>query len=197
MKALFTLTTLLALSTLAVTLDVPCLPISTFADREASDDTDIPPSAFRDLRRFRIQLSFEATSTNNVQLAFGHDTEPLDCCLAAEETACIIGWDSGNWFLRPAGLKEHLTFTPVDAQISRRRTLTASIRVNTQGAPTAVVFEDDSGAFTFNGLSLTPPPSWLVPKNWNLLRVTVRGADVAQENVMAKFLPDGTVVIIN
>ena len=198
MKVSFVLLpTLLALSTCAVTLDVPCLPTSAFADREAFGDTSIPPSACRDLRSFRIQLSFYATPTNNVQLAFGRDTEPLDGCLAAEETAFIIGWDSGNWFLRPVGLKERLTFVPTDAQTARRRTLIASIRVNTQGTPTAVVFEDDAGAFTFDGFSLTPPPSWLVPKDWGLLRVTVRGADVAEEDVMVRFLPDGTLVIIN
>ena len=188
---------LLALSTFAVTLDVPRLTTPAFADREASGDTDIPPGACRDLRNFRIQLSFDATTTNNVQLAFGRDSEPLDSHLAAEETAFIIGWDSGNWFLRPTGLKERLTFIPVDGQTARRRTLTASIRVNTQGTPTAVVFEDDAGAFTFDGFSLTPPPSWLVPKDWGLLRVTVRGADVTEEDVMVRFLPDGTLVIIN
>ena len=87
----------MAASSSAVTLDVPRLPAPAFADREASDDTAISESAFRDLRRFRLELAFDATSSNNVQAAFVRDTELFDGHLAAEETALIIGWDSGEW----------------------------------------------------------------------------------------------------
>ena len=60
MKVSFVLLpTLLALSTSAVTFDVPRLPTPIFADREASSDADIPPRAYRDLRSFRMQLFFE------------------------------------------------------------------------------------------------------------------------------------------
>ena len=88
---------LMVTSSLAVTLDVPRLSPSAFADLEASADTAISESAFRNLRRFRLGLAFQATPSNNVQVAFGRDTEPLDGHLAAEETAFIIGWDSGEW----------------------------------------------------------------------------------------------------
>ena len=68
---------LMAASASAVTLDVPRLSPSAFAGREASDDTAISESVFRDLRRFRLELTFEATSSNNVQIAFGRDAPPL------------------------------------------------------------------------------------------------------------------------
>ena len=74
--------------------------------------------------------------------------------------------------------------------------LKATIRVNTQGHSTSITFGDDAGAFTFEGLSLDPHPSWLAPEDWNLLRVTVRGADAAAENVEARFLPDGAIIIL-
>jgi hypothetical protein len=187
---------LMVASSSAVTLDVPRLPAPAFADCEASDDTAISESAFRDLRRFGLELAFSATSSNNVQVAFGRDAEPLDGHLAAEETALIIGWDSGEWFLRPAGLRARHTFNPADAQTPRRRTLKATIRVSAAGTPTSVTFGDDAGTFTFEELALTPPPAWLVPEDWNLLRVTVRGADEATENVEARFLPDGAIIIL-
>ena len=187
---------LMAASSSAVTLDVPRQPAPTFADREATGDIAISGSAFHDLRRFRLELAFKATPSNNVQVAFGRDGSPLDGHLAAEETAFIIGWDSGEWFLRPVGLRTRLTFIPNDVQTSRRRTLKATIRVNTAGTPASVAFGDDVGAFAFEGLSLNPPPSWLAPEDWNLLRVTVRGADEAAENVEARFLPDGAVIIL-
>ena len=113
---------LMAASASSVTLDVPRLSPSAFADLEASADTAISESAFRNLRRFRLGLAFQATPSNNVQVAFGRDTEPLDGHLAAEETAFIIGWDSGEWFLRPAELRTRHTFIPADTQTPRRRT---------------------------------------------------------------------------
>ena len=187
---------LTVVSASAVTLDVPRLPSPVFADREVSGDAAIPAGARDNLRRFRLELTFDATPSNNVQIAFGRDSEPLDGALAAEETALIIGWDSGEWFLRPAGLKERFVHAPADGQTLRRRTLRAAIRVNTQGTPTAVEFSDDAGAFAFDGLPPAPPPLWLAPNNWNLLRVTVRGAAVAEEDVKIRFLPDGATIIL-
>ena len=180
----------------ALTLDVTRLSAPTFADREVSGDAAIPANVHDNLRRFRLELTFDATPSNNVQIAFGRDAEPLDGALAAEETAFIIGWDSGEWFLRPAGLKERFVHAPADGQTPRQRTLRAAIRVNTQGAPTAVEFSDDAGNFTFEGLPPAPPPLWLAPENWNLLRVTVRGAAIAEEDVRVRFLPDGATIIL-
>ena len=187
---------LLPLAAAAATLDVPRLPSPVFADREVSGDATLPTGIQDDLRRFRLELSFDATPTNNVQVAFGRDAEPLDGALAAEEAAFIIGWDSGEWFLRPAGLKERFVHAPADGQTPRQRNLRAAIRVNTQGTPTAVEFSDDAGAFAFDGLPPVPTPLWLTPDNWNLLRVTVRGVAVAEEDVRVRFLPDGATIIL-
>ena len=195
-RAVVWFTATLAATSPALTLDVPRLPSPAFADREVSGDASIPASARGNLRRFRLERSFDATPSNNVQIAFGRDAEPLDSALAAEETAFIIGWDGGEWFLRPAGLKERFVHAPADGQTPRCRTLRAAIRVNTQGAPTAVEFSDDAGNFTFEGLPPAPPPLWLAPENWNLLRVTVRGAAIAEEDVRVRFLPDGATVIL-
>ena len=187
---------LLPLAAAAVTLDVPRLPPPAFADGEVSGDAAIPAGTQDDLRRFRLVFSFDATPSNNVQIAFGRDAEPLDGALAAEETAFIIGWDSGEWFLRPAGLKERFVHAPANGQTPQRRTLRAAIRVDAQGAPTAVEFCEDAGNFTFEGLPLDPLPSWLTPENWDLLRVTVRGAAVAEEDVRVRFLTDGATIIL-
>jgi hypothetical protein len=187
---------LTVVSASAVTLDVPRLPSPVFADREVSGDAAIPAGARDNLRRFRLEISFEASASNNVQIAIGRDAEPLDGALAAEEMAFIIGWDSGEWFLRPAGLKERFVHAPTDGQTPRQRTLRAAIRVNTQGIPIAVEFIDDAGAFAFEGISPAPPPLWLAPDNWNLLRVTVRGAAIAEEDVRVRFLPDGATIIL-
>jgi hypothetical protein len=187
---------LAAVSASGVTLDVPRLSAPAFADREASGDTAIPANVHDNLRRFRLELAFDATPSNNVQVAFGRDAAPLDGKLAAEETDFIIGWDSGEWFLRPSGLKVRHAFAPADGQTARNRTLTAAIIVNTQGTPTAASFADDAGGVILDGLALDPPPAWLAPERWNLLRVTVRGTEVAEEDVKVRFLPDGATIIL-
>jgi hypothetical protein len=139
-------------------------------------------------------MTFEATPSNNVQVAFGRDNRPADGALAAEETDFIIGWECGECFIRPQGLRERYALPA--AATNGTHTLTASIRVTSQGVCQPPVFEDGSSAFAFPGLALTPFPGWLKPDLWTHLRVTVRGAAAANENVSAKFLPDGARIII-
>ena len=183
-----------ALSAAAVTLDVPQLPAPSFADREVSVDAALPAGRTEKLRVFRLEMTFDATPSNNVQVAFGQDTMPADGALAAEETAYIIGWDCGEWFLRPQGLRERHAVAA--AVTNGTHTLTAAFRVTSQGGCLPPVFTDGSAAFEFPGLALSPFPDWLKPDLWTHLRVTVRGLSAANETVSARFLPDGARIII-
>jgi hypothetical protein len=183
------------LSAAAVTLDVARLPAPSYADREASGDAALPPTNRMDnLRTFRLEMTFEATPSNNVQVAFGRDNRPADGALAAEETDFIIGWDCGEWFIRPQGLRER--YAVPAAATDGTHTLTAAIRVSATGVCQPPTFKDGNAAFAFPGLALTPFPGWLKPDLRTHLRVTVRGAAAANENVSAKFLPDGARIII-
>jgi len=184
----------LALCATAVTLDVSRLQAPAFADKEASGDAALPAGRTNDLRTFRLEMTFDATPSNNVQVAFGRDNLPADGFLAAEETDCVIGWDCGEWFLRPQGLADRHTFTPGTAE--GRRTLTASIRMTTQGVFQTPAFRDGGAAFAFAGLQITPFPDWLRPDLWTHLRVTVRGSDIPAENVSVRFMRDGATVIL-
>ena len=183
------------LSAAAVTLDVARLQEPVFADREASGDAALPGNRFDSLRVFRLELTFASTPSNNVQVAFGRDNRPADGKLAAEETDFIVGWDCGEWFLRPQGLRERFTYSPA-AVTGGTRMLTASIRVSGQGVPQSVTFKDGAAAFAFEGLALTPFPDWLKPDLWDSLRVTVRGSNPTNDTVKAVFAPDGARVII-
>ena len=183
-----------ALSAAAVTLDVQRLPGPSFADREVSEDTALPANRNDFLRTFRLEMTFGSTPSNNVQVAFGRDDSPADGELEADETDLIIGYDCGEWFLRPRGLKERYAFTAGTNETAQ--TLTAAIRVNSQGAPLSAAFGDTRGGFAFPGLALSPMPEWLRPDRWTHLRVTVRGASAANETVRARFLPDGAVITV-
>jgi len=190
-----TLAGLAALAVHAVTLDVPRLPGPSFADREASGDAALPEGRTNGtFRVFRLEMTFDSTPSNNVQVAFGRDSLPADGFLAAEETDFIIGWDCGEWFLMPQGLKERYAFP---ASVTNGvHTLSASVRVNAKGVPQSAEFKDVGTAFAFPGLTLSPAPDWLTPGRWTRLRVTARGADAPEENVRAAFAPDGARVII-
>ena len=183
-----------ALSAAAVTVDVPRLPAPAHANWEASADTAIPTNTTDNLRVFRLEMTFSATLSNNVQVAFGRDKLPADGFLEVEEADLILGWDRGEWFLRPRGLRERYAFP--SAVTNGTRTLTADIRVSPQGAPRSVTFKDDEGVFTFAGLTLTTIPDWLTPGQWTNLRVTARGATETNEIVSAKFMPDGARIIL-
>jgi hypothetical protein len=185
---------LLPLGVAAVTLDIAKLPDPAFTDRDVSGDAALPPGRLDRPRVFRLELSFASTPSNNVQVAFGRDSLPSDGKLAAEEPDFVIGWDCGEWFLRPQGLRERFTFTP--ATTNGTRTLTASIRMTSAGAYNSPVFRDGSAPFAFAGLQLSPFPDWMKPDLWTHLRVTVRGADVPDESVKAVFAADGARIII-
>jgi hypothetical protein len=190
-----TLAGLAALAASAVTLDVPRLPAPAFADREVSGDSALPEGRTNGaFRVFKLEMVFDSTQSNNVQVAFGQDTLPPDGFLSAEETDWIIGWDCGEWFVRPQGLTGRYAFRA--SVTTGARTLTAAIRVNAKGVPQSAEFKDGGTAFAFPGLALSPAPDWLTPGRWTRLRVTARGADAPEENVRAAFAPDGARVII-
>jgi len=179
----------------AATLDVPRLPAPAFADREVSGDSALPEGLTNGaFRVFRLELAFGATPSNSVQVAFGRDAPPADGLLAAEETDLIVGWDCGEWFLRPRGLVERYVFPA--AAPDGAHTLTASVRVDARGVPRSAEFRDGGTAFAFPGLALPPVPGWLDPRPWTRMRVTARGAGAPGEAVRAVFAPDGARVIL-
>ena len=183
-----------SLTSAAVTLDVARLPAPAFADREVSEDAVLPANRLDQLRTFRLEMTFESTPSNNVQVAFGRDTLPADGALAAEETDFIVGCDCGEWFLRPQGLVDIHTFTPEVTQGQRK--LTMEIPVSPLGVPTSATFKDGADVFVFSNLALSPFPDWLKPDLWTCLRVTVRGYTGTNETVRARFLADGAKILI-
>ena len=188
---------LLAAGLQAASLTVKRLPTTEHADREGTTNTFFSTSVEPNFRRFRLELSFEATPSNNVEIAFGRNDIIADGSLDAEETDLIIGWDSGEWFLRPRGLKTRYTHVPTEVGAgARQRTLKLKIRSNTAGIATDVVFEDDSGKFTFEGFAANPVPVWLSPTGWDTMRAITRGKEIAEGSIKARFLADGAFIII-
>ena len=182
-----------ALAAGAAALEAPRLPEPATADREVSA-THALPAAPGGPRVFRLELVFEATPSNHVQVCLGRDTAPADGVLDAGETDLAIGWDRGGWFLSPRGLRTRHAVPAASSNGTQR--LTALIRVTASGVCLPPAFTDRDGAVTFAGLPPPPLPEWLHPGTWDTLRVTARGADAPQERIKTVFAPDGARITI-
>jgi len=183
------------ISVSGVVVDVPTVPMSKFVDGESSVNKDFQSNLPNRARTFKIEMSLNATLTNNVQIAFGMDSVHEDGKLAAEETDLILGWDCGKWFLQPKGLRIRYD-SVVTNFVAGQRTLKASIEIYPGGEVKAITFNDNGQTFSFADFKLQDNVSGLKPDDWSLLRVTTRGADVANEDVSIKFTNDATLIII-
>ena len=87
-----------AFSATAVTQDIQTPPPSQYADTEST--FGCPHKDWLEIgRHVKLWLSFFATPSNNVQVAFGKDAN-ADGILAPEEMQLITGFDCGTWFVR-------------------------------------------------------------------------------------------------
>lgn len=76
------------------------LPPSDYADTEVS--TNVPFAVNANLTdMMSIALDFDATPSNSVEIAIGHDADG-DGNLSPEESAVVFGYDCGTWFQRSA-----------------------------------------------------------------------------------------------
>ena len=67
--------------------------------------TNVPlPALSRRAGRFAFSLGCRATPTNNVEIAFGADTDE-DGVLAPRETRLVVGWDMSNVKLKMENVK--------------------------------------------------------------------------------------------
>ena len=165
----------------------------THAGWEASQDVPLPPRQ-AETRFFKAEITFTATTSNNVQMAFGSDVDK-DGKLPAEETAATVGWDRGAWFILSGDLLQKFTSIPQDASAATNRTLRMSVRLSADGTPIGLSCKDGNGnALAFAGLEGIP--SWISPKLWDTAALTARGWDARDEQAAFSFVLDGTHIIL-
>ena len=68
------------------------MPQPSFADTEVSTHVAVP--SFEGCNVFRVQLRFDATPSNSVQIAFGQDVDG-DGRLSLRESGMALGWSGG------------------------------------------------------------------------------------------------------
>ena len=152
------------------------LPPSPFADTEVS--TNVVFNATRgDAKFFDVRLELNGTVSNNVQIAFGRDTDG-DGDLALEETGLVLGWRGGRYCVENVPESLRIEETSVSTN-DRDRFLRMRVATDRRLEPRTATFTNEAGA-CFDSLSASAP-EWLYRTDWNLLKVTRRGVDASSE----------------
>lgn len=152
------------------------------------------PSRSPESRIFKVEFTFTATASNNVQIAFGKDADN-DGKLPAEETAAIVGWDRGSWFLQSGDLRTVFTNTPANSAVTTSRTFKMFVRLNASGSPIALTFQNEAGCTVILG-GLQGVPAWINPKEWDMVALTARGWGERGETAKISFILDGTHILL-
>ena len=188
----------------------PVLPPVEYLDTETA--TNVPFTAWQEhLRYFTFKLAFDASPSNNVEMAFGTDgstgttgvpdgqtgitgVSPVaDGVLSPEERDLAVGWDCGAWFVENCATGERVFAAPTGGCGAHE--LAVSVRFGRGGAIDDVRFLDN-GAEVFAELAAAKP-TWLHAAGWNLVRVVGRGENVrAGERFFAQVMPQKTMLIL-
>lgn len=148
-------------------------PVSTSLGTEVS--TNVPFNVSRnDTKTFTVEMEQNGGVSNNVQVAFGQDLDG-DGDLAPDESDLVLGWRRGSCFIEDVE-GEVRRFADSTEGVSR---VSLEMTVKTDGVfrPRRAAFTNELGE-CFSDLGV---PEYLFKTNWNLLKVTRRGVDAADE----------------
>lgn len=148
-------------------------PVSTSLGTEVS--TNVPFNVSRnDTKTFTVEMEQNGGVSNNVQVAFGQDLDG-DGDLAPDESDLVLGWRRGSCFIEDVE-GEVRRFADSTEGVSR---VSLEMTVKTDGVfrPRRAAFTNELGE-CFSDLGV---PEYLFKTNWNLLKVTRRGVEAADE----------------
>ena len=148
-----------------------------FADTETSGNFAVP--SFEGCNVFRVQLQFDATPSNSVQIAFGQDLDG-DGTLSLRESAMSLGWSGGDWSIRRKGDREWVRYTQAGA--AGTRSLELQRRLQQSATDQTFVLKRDGVDLSFG----SGTEGWLslADLEGGLVRVTTRGTDIVGKAVV-------------
>ena len=172
------------------------LPLSDFADTEVT--TNLAFMAWEPRQRqFAYELAFEATPSNNFEVAFGRDDNGV---LSRAEADFIVGWDCGEWFASVAsrtneeGAVASTNLVARDVQPMGSRRLRVVFTTGRAGAVRAASAQLCAPGVT-NEL-FAAPFAWPYDPHWNRVRLTARGFDTPTACFSSKTTPDGSTITL-
>ena len=157
------------------------LPHSPYPDTEVSAVQ--PINAGRDdARKVDVHIQLFGTSSNDLEVAFGRDAN-MNGVLDVGETETVYGWRGGRYFIENAVEWERMevpatngTWGVMDLHFANGPDFALEGFAATCG-----------GNPCFTQLATEPPPAWLFRREWNLMRVTRRGAGMPSDWVDCAF----------
>lgn len=155
-------------------LIVSPLPASVYLDTEVS--TNVAFNVGRsDAKTFEVKMELSGSVSNCVQVAFGRDADE-DGDLAPDEADFVLGWRGGRYFVEDVA-GESRRFAEASELAEHARFLHMTVMNGKNLAPKTASFISESGVcFADIGAQ-----SYLFSTNWNLAKVTRRGAVPASE----------------
>ncbi len=187
-KTLLLLAFAAALPAIGGTVAVPDAPAPAYSDLECVTNAPIRASILQRARLFEGSVSLLATPSNMVEVAFGTSSNGE---LPPGSEAFSVGWREGSWFI--ASATNRIESAP--ATNSASRSLSFQLRLTEAGQPHRLTLTATGAGDAFASL-VANPPDWLFSRDWNAVRLTIRGADDPAEAVSVKFNTDPWVLIM-
>ena len=158
------------LPVVAFGVTVETLPPPQFIDTEVSATHRLEQPAFG-LRGLDFRLDFNGTPSNNVEVVLGKDADG-DGDLSFQEEGLIMGCECGEWFAKGIGGE----IAPVVEGPDTNGYVTAVVDVSIRRHKS--------------------DPGWLYDRTWNMMRITLRGVDAADECINLWTRVSGTMILI-
>lgn len=165
-------------------------PTPAFADMERSTNVQIQAESLQRCRVFECTLSLLATPSNALEVAFGKSRNGDEALLPGDETFAI-GWEGGAWFVSSATSRT----CSVQQEGAARRSLSFTLHVSEEGVPRTLSFSADGMENAFQSL-IDTPPTWMFSREWDTVRLTVRGVGEADEAATVRFGPNPVYIIL-
>lgn len=193
-KVLFSLVGAVVLSFAAMAYrDINCSPLS----RSGFPDTEISTNILFNARKLRTEIFevgwfMESITSNNFQVAFGTDANK-DGVLSFEETGLVVGWKNDRYFIEDVLGGVRYDGLP-DTEREWREHFLLRMSIDKKGKPSAFAVTLDDAPF-FSELSRYCP-SWLYSREWDILKITRRGAGKPSEWALMRWDFKYTYIIV-
>ena len=139
---------------------------------------------------FRLAMEFDSTPSNNVQIAFGRDSD-ADGVLSAGETGMILAWDCGEWILSGTNALPSVVLPAVDT--NAHKVLRWELRLRGIRPRSLVLTENGQSLFQD---SVPIPKPWFYDRDWNMFRLTARGIDDPAESFVVDLNEKGALILL-
>ncbi len=147
------------------------IPQPVLADTERCFHIAAPPLAGKDY--LRVSMSFSASPSNSLSVAFGVDKNG-DGRLSLREQAVELGWDGGFWFVRRSAVSAWERLEKAGAAGTRLLEAVLWLRPGTSGPRLALSVDGASDAFGEDATAWLPVSAL----EGGTVRVTARGHGV-------------------